>query len=77
MADDSRGCSMQGGYAIYHMAVIVYGLDFKICSVQAGTLVVRISTGWDWKTKFSHRMKDLCATYESSGVACEDAESTT
>lgn len=69
---------MQGSYAIYHMAVIVYGLlDFKICSVQAGTLVVRISTGWDWKTKFSHRMKDLCATYECSGVACEDAESTT
>lgn len=68
---------MQGRDAKYHMAVIVYGLDFKICSVQAGTLVVRISTGWDWKTKFSHRMKDLCATYECSGVACEDAESTT
>lgn len=50
---------MQGGYAIYHMAVIVYGLDFKICSVQAGTLVVRISTGWDWKMKYSHRMRDL------------------
>lgn len=77
MANDSRGCSMQGGYAIDHIAVIVYGLDFKICSVQAGTLVVRISTGWDWKTKFSHRMKDLCATYECSGVACEDAESIT
>lgn len=77
MTDDSRGCSMQGGYAIYHMAVIVYGLDFKICSVQAGTLVVRISTGWNRKTKFSHGMKDLCATYECSGVACENAESTT
>lgn len=51
MADGSRGCSMQGGYAIYHMAVIGYGLDFKICSVQAGTLVGRISTVWDWKTE--------------------------
>lgn len=59
MADGSRGCSMQGGYAIYHMAVIGYGLDFRICSVQAGTLVGRISTVWDWKTKFPHGMKDL------------------